>query len=78
MKKETIIAQLEDCNLKVVGMCNMHVAAKCGKNSIRDDRTPQPGKIVFNTMTYRSSETVPRPGYFQRCVTYKKVQIMFN
>ena len=34
------------------------------KNSIRDARTPQPGKIVFNTMSYRSSETVHRLGYF--------------
>ena len=33
-------------------------------NSIRDARTPQPGEIVFNTMTYRSSETVQSPGYF--------------
>ena len=31
---------------------------KLEKNSIRDARTPQPGEIVFNTMTYRSSETV--------------------
>ena len=35
------------------------------ENSIRDARTPQPGKIVFNTMRYRSSETVLRLGYFQ-------------
>ena len=34
------------------------------KNSIRDARTPQPGEIVFNTMRYRSSETVQRSGYF--------------
>ena len=32
------------------------------KNSIRDAHTPQPGEIVFNTMTYRSSETVHRLG----------------
>ena len=25
--------------------------------------TPQPGEIVFNTMKYRSSETVQRSGY---------------
>ena len=25
---------------------------------IRDARTPQPGKIIFNTMRYRSGETV--------------------
>ena len=48
------------------------------KNSIRDARTPQPGEIVFNTMTYRSSETVQRLGYFQRSVTYIKVQILFK
>ena len=48
------------------------------KNSIRDARTPQPGEIVFNTMTYRSSETVQRLGYFQRSVRYIKVQIMFK
>ena len=35
------------------------------KNSIRDARTPQPGEIFFNTMRYRSSETVHRLGYFQ-------------
>ena len=45
------------------------------KNSIRDARTPQPGKIVFNIMRYRSSETVHRLGYFQRNVS---VQIMFK
>ena len=39
------------------------------ENSIIDARTPQPGEIVFNTMTYRSKETVQRPGYFQRSVT---------
>ena len=25
------------------------------ENSIRDARTPQPGEIVFNTMTYRKT-----------------------
>ena len=35
------------------------------KNSIRDGRTPQPGEIFFNTMRYRSSETVFSLGYFQ-------------
>ena len=45
------------------------------ENSIRDARTPQPGKIVFNTMRYRSSETVHRLGYFQSSVS---VQIMFK
>ena len=34
------------------------------KNSIRDAHIPQPGKIFFNTMRYRSSETVHRLGYF--------------
>ena len=47
------------------------------KNSIRDAHTPQPGDIVFNTMTYRS-ETVQRLVYFQRSVTYIKVEIMFK
>ena len=42
------------------------------KNSIRDARTPQPGEICFNTMTYRSSVTVQR--YFQTSVSYIKVQ----
>ena len=45
------------------------------ENSIRDARTPQPGKIVFNTMRYRSSETVHRLGYFQSSVSF---QIMFK
>ena len=48
------------------------------KNSIRDARTPQPEEIVFNTMRYRSSETVQRSGYFQSSVTYINVQIMFK
>ena len=30
-----------------------------------------PGEIVFNTMRYRSSETVQRLGYFQKCQLYK-------
>ena len=45
------------------------------KNSIRDACTPQPGKIVFNTMRYRGGETVHRMGYFQSSVS---VQIMFK
>ena len=45
------------------------------KNSIRDACTPQPGEIVFNTMRYRSSETVHRLGYFQSSVS---VQIMLK
>ena len=48
------------------------------EKSIRDACTPQPGEIVFNTMTYRSRKTVQRPGYLQRSVTYIKVQIMFK
>ena len=48
------------------------------KNSIRDACTPQPGEIVFNTMGYRSNETVQRLGYFQSIVSYIKVQIIFN
>ena len=35
------------------------------------------GKI-FNTMRYRSSETVQRLGYFQSSVSYIKLQIMFK
>ena len=45
------------------------------ENSIRDDRTPQPGEIVFNTRRCRSRETVHRLGYFQSSVS---VQIMFK
>ena len=41
-------------------------------------QTPQPVEIVLNTMRYRSSETVQRPGYFQSSVSYIKVQIMFK
>ena len=48
------------------------------KNSIRDARTPQPGELVFNTMRYRSSETVQRLGYFQSSVSYIKVKMMFK
>ena len=47
------------------------------ENSIRDARTPQLEEIVFNTMTYRSSETVQRPEYFQHSVTDINVHIMF-
>ena len=49
-------------------------------NSIRDVHTPQPGEIVFKTMTYRSrlSETVQRSGYIQSSVSYIKLQIMFR
>ena len=48
------------------------------KNSIRDARTPQPGEIVFNTMRYRSSETVQRSGYFQSSFINIKVKMMFT
>ena len=48
------------------------------ENSIRDARTPQPREIVFNTMRYRSSETVQRSGYFQSSVSYIKVKMMFK
>ena len=48
------------------------------KNSIRDARTPQPGEIVFNTMRYRSSETVQRLGYFKSSVSYIKVKMKFK
>ena len=44
------------------------------KNSIGDARTPQPGEIVFNTMRYRSRETVQRLVYFQSSVSYIKVK----
>ena len=46
------------------------------KNSFRDAHTPQPREQVFNTMRFRSSETVQI--YFQSSVTYKKVKIMFK
>ena len=46
------------------------------KNCIRHASTPQPGEIVFNTISYRSSETVQRSGYFQSSVSYFKLQIM--
>ena len=56
----------------------VYFSFQSAKNRFRDARTPQPVEIVFNTMTYRSSETVQRPEYFQRSVTYIKVQIMFK
>ena len=40
------------------------------QKSIGDARTPQPGEIVFNTMRYRSSETVQSSRYFQSSVSY--------
>ena len=40
-------------------------------------QTWAPQEIVFNTMRYRSSETVQRSGYFQSNVSYKKLQIIF-
>ena len=48
------------------------------KNSIRDARTPQPGEIFFNTMTYRSSVTVQSLRYFQSSASYIKVQFMLK
>ena len=48
------------------------------ENSIRDARTPQSGEIFFNTMGYRSSETVQSSSYFQSSVSYIKVQIMLK
>ena len=48
------------------------------KNNIGDAHTPQPGELVLNTLRYRSSETVQRSGYFQRSVSYIKLQVMFK
>ena len=45
--------------------------------AMEDACTPQPGEIVFNTMRYRSSDTVQRSGYFQSSVSYIKLQIIF-
>ena len=42
-----------------------HLTVTILKNSIIDAHTPQPGEIFFNTMRYRSSETVHSLGYFQ-------------
>ena len=44
----------------------------------RDAHTPQPGEIVFDSMRYRSSETLQISGYFQSSVSYIKVQIIFK
>ena len=54
---------------------NIHLYFSKDKNSIRDAHTPQPRETIFNTMRYRSSETVQRLGYFQSSVS---VQIMFK
>ena len=57
----------------------MHYAISGSKyKNSRDAHTPQPGEIVFNTMKYRSSETVQRSGYFQSSVSYIKLQIMLK
>ena len=48
------------------------VKVKVIKNIIRDARTPQPEEIIFNTMRYRSTETVQRLGHFQSSVSYIK------
>ena len=69
---------MQDCFMKSIGKSFNNAAPICkilSKNSIRDARNPQPGKIVFNTMRYRSSEKVHRLGYFQSSVS---VQIMFK
>ena len=58
-------------------MCKLQIMINV-KNSIRDACTSQPGEIVFNTMRYRSSETVQRSGYYQSSVSYIKVEIMFK
>ena len=39
---------------------NLMLLSYTFENSIRDARTPQSREIVFNTMRYRSSETVQR------------------
>ena len=46
------------------------VWVKVSKNSIRDARTPQPGKIFLTP--------VQSSGYFQSSVSYIKVQIMLK
>ena len=66
-------------------LSHTQTSVPCGTlNTIRDARTPQPGdartpqpgEIIFNTMRYRSSETVQRSGHFESSVSYIKVQIM--
>ena len=44
------------------------------KNNIGDAHTPYPGEIVFDTRSYRSSETIQKSGYFPSSVSYIKVQ----
>ena len=44
------------------------------RNLASDPGTPQPWEIFFNTMKYRSSETVQRSGHFQSRVSYIKRQ----
>ena len=49
------------------------------QKSIRDARTLQPGEIVFNTMRYRSSETVQDQNIFSAVRdSYIQLQIMFK
>ena len=67
---------------------NLYLLAHIKANSIARFRTrkiasemPVPdnlGKYFFNTMRYRSGETVQRSGYFQSSVSYIKVHIMFK
>ena len=61
----------------MVNICILLLSEKFKmKNSIRDALNQQPGEIFFKTMTYRSSETVQRSGYFQSSASYIKVQTM--
>ena len=64
----------QSCKLNTWYICQRYYY----KNSIRDARTPQSGETVFNTITYKSSETVQRLGYCQSSVSYIRVQIMFK
>ena len=45
---------------------------------VSETPTPQPKEIVFNTMRYRSSETVQRSGYFPSSISYIKVEMMIQ
>ena len=45
---------------------------------IASEREIVSGETVFNTMRYKSSETVQRSGYFQSSVSYIKVKMMFK
>ena len=65
-EKKTNLCQ--DCTV-----CKKNCQKQSHKNSIIDARTLC-GEISFNTMTYKSSETVQRSGYFQSSVSYIKVK----